>query len=56
MVSYSESKGKKLGIVCERIKLTTTVIKLSKIMNWIKTREGCCVGFGIIKFSFIVVS
>ena len=40
-----ESKGEKLGIVCERIKLTTTVIKLRKIVKWAKTREGYCIGF-----------
>ena len=47
MKRYSKSKGQKLGIVCERIKLTTTVIKLRKTVKWIKTREGCCVPFGI---------
>ena len=41
MVRYSESKGWKLGAVCERIKLTTTVIKLRKMAKWIKTRVGC---------------
>ena len=46
MVRYSESKGQKLGIVCERIKLTTTLIKLREIMKWIKTREGCYMGIG----------
>ena len=47
MVRHSESKGWELGIVCERIKLTTIVIKLRKTVKWIKTREGCCVPFGI---------
>ena len=46
MVRYTERKGKKLGIVCKRIKLTTTVIKLRKIVQWTKTRKGCCVGMG----------
>ena len=32
--------------MCERMKLTTTVIKLRKIVKWTKTREGCCVGMG----------
>ena len=47
MKRYSKSKGQKLGIVCERIKLNTTVIKLRKMEKWIKTRDGCCVVFGI---------
>ena len=34
--------------MCERIELTTTVIKLRKIVKWAKTREGCCVVFTII--------
>ena len=32
MVRYSESKRKKIGVVRERIELTTTVIKLRKIV------------------------
>ena len=47
MVRYCESKGSKHGIMCESIKLTTTVIKLRKMAKWIKTRVGCCVGLGI---------
>ena len=48
MVIYSESKGQKVGVVCERIELTTTVIKLRKIVEWARIREGCCVVFIII--------
>ena len=40
MVRYSESKGKKLGIVCEIMKLTAKVIKLRKTVKWSKTRKG----------------
>ena len=46
-MKYSESKGERLSAVCERIKLTTTVIKLRKMVKWIKATEWCCVGFGI---------
>ena len=46
MKRYSKSKGQKLGIVCERIKLNTTVIKVRKIVKWTNTKEGCCVVFG----------
>ena len=43
----SESKGQQLVVVNEKIKFTKTVIKLRRMVKWIKNREGCCVGFGI---------
>ena len=30
IMRYSESKGQKIGVVCEKIELTTTVIKFRK--------------------------
>ena len=45
IMTYSESKGQKIGTVCERIELTTTVIKFQKIVKWAKIQKGCCVVF-----------
>ena len=36
-------------MVCERIELTTTVIKLWKIVKWAEIREGRCIVFKIIQ-------
>ena len=48
MMRGSESKGWKVAVVCERIKLSTTIIKLSYKMKWANIREGCCVVFTIL--------
>ena len=39
--------------MCERIELTTTVIKLWKIVKWANLQEGYCVVFTIVWNSII---
>ena len=48
LMRYSESKGQKIGVVCKRIDLTSTVIKFQKTVTWAKIWEWCCVVFTIV--------
>ena len=48
IMRYSESKGQKIGVVCEIIELITTIIMLRIKVNLAKIREGCCVAYIIV--------